>query len=247
MLSPSTFAPAYSRLYDELISRLNAGHWKPGDQLPTERALAAEHSVSIGTVRKAMDMLAQGGFCSKVQGKGTFVCEYAEDKPLFYRMRRSLKGQDITLQPADIVIEEKTLPDEAAANLALRIGSSGIFLSRTLLLRTENSYITFGLSESWFSQELCHHLLQTSQADFKKHALYFLLERDCHCPMIFCDEFIRVCNQPPKRIQSILGENTPCFELVMIVHTYGKQPVEFRRTYLDGSSMGLMRTHDLRR
>ena len=97
MLESSSFAPAYSRLYQELASDINNGRWKPGDQLPTERELADRHGLSIGTVRKSMDMLEQAGFCIKAQGKGTFVADYTEDKPFFYRMRRGFSAKDISV------------------------------------------------------------------------------------------------------------------------------------------------------
>ena len=52
-----------------------AGRYGPGDQLPSEEALCAEHGVSRVTVRRALQALQQQGFLEKRQGRGSFVRE----------------------------------------------------------------------------------------------------------------------------------------------------------------------------
>ena len=53
------FRPLYAQVQDLLIERLASGHWRPGELLPAEPRLAAEFGVSQGTVRKALDRLAE--------------------------------------------------------------------------------------------------------------------------------------------------------------------------------------------
>lgn len=247
MLAAPSFAPAYSRIYQEIVSRISAGMWKPGDQLPTERALAQEHGVSIGTVRKAMDMLAQAGFCVKAQGKGTFVTEHTEDRPLFYRMRSSLDGQDVPIQTRTAIVERTALSGESAQFLEQPEGSTGIRVFRTLYRRGEDGLVPVGVSESLFPSPLCEGLLGTPPADFQKHSLYHILDRDCRAPMLRSEEMIRICPEPPQTFGKLFGARPSCcLDLRMLTLTYGNAPLEYRRSFIDGMSLGLMRNHDLR-
>lgn len=51
--------------------------WKPGDLLPAEQDLAREFDVSVGTMRRAIQMLVDEGHVSRHQGKGTVVRQSA--------------------------------------------------------------------------------------------------------------------------------------------------------------------------
>lgn len=51
--------------------------WRPGDLLPAEQDLAREFDVSVGTMRRAIQMLVDEGHLSRHQGKGTVVRQSA--------------------------------------------------------------------------------------------------------------------------------------------------------------------------
>lgn len=65
--------PHYLRAKAEMAARIARGDYTPGQMLPSEFALAAEFSVSQGTMRKALDLLTAEGRLTRRQGKGTFV------------------------------------------------------------------------------------------------------------------------------------------------------------------------------
>ena len=75
--------PLYEQVREELLQRVQAGHWPPGGPLPSEPALAAELGVSQGTVRKALDALAKAHIVVRRQGRGTFVVEQTPAHVLF--------------------------------------------------------------------------------------------------------------------------------------------------------------------
>ena len=54
-----TFSPLYRQIKDFMIRSLEAGEWGPGDAIPSEGELATRFNVSQGTVRKAIDAMAQ--------------------------------------------------------------------------------------------------------------------------------------------------------------------------------------------
>jgi DNA-binding GntR family transcriptional regulator len=65
--------PLWAKARAYIVRRLSEGVWRPGEMLPSEKDLAAELGVSLGTVRRAVDSLEKSGIVNRVQGKGTFV------------------------------------------------------------------------------------------------------------------------------------------------------------------------------
>ena len=79
--------PLYARVRAELVRGLSSGELTPGMALPAENVLAREMSVSVGTVRKAVDSLVAEGVLTRHQGKGTFVTEQTPERANFHFFR----------------------------------------------------------------------------------------------------------------------------------------------------------------
>ena len=75
--------PLYAQVRDLLMRRLADGVFAQGTALPSEFELAAELSVSQGTVRKALDSMAADNLLVRQQGRGTFVALHDEARILF--------------------------------------------------------------------------------------------------------------------------------------------------------------------
>jgi DNA-binding transcriptional MocR family regulator len=81
--------PLYRRLAEALRAAIRRGEMPSGTRLPTERALAAELSVSRSTVVAAYDLLRGEGWLESRQGSGTWVrrqasvVRFGEDRPGF--------------------------------------------------------------------------------------------------------------------------------------------------------------------
>jgi GntR family transcriptional regulator, transcriptional repressor for pyruvate dehydrogenase complex len=60
-------------VYKQLISLISSGRLKPGEKLPSERAMASEMSVSRQSVREAVHRAQSEGLIEVRQGGGTFV------------------------------------------------------------------------------------------------------------------------------------------------------------------------------
>jgi GntR family transcriptional regulator / MocR family aminotransferase len=65
--------PLHHRVADALIGLLTTGHLRPGDTLPSTRALAAELAISRTAVLAAYDELAAAGFIQTAPGSSTVV------------------------------------------------------------------------------------------------------------------------------------------------------------------------------
>lgn len=70
------FQPLYLQIKQMLIQRVLTGEWRPAQMLPSEMKLADEYQVSQGTVRKAIEEMAEENLVMRHQGKGTFVATH---------------------------------------------------------------------------------------------------------------------------------------------------------------------------
>jgi DNA-binding transcriptional MocR family regulator len=68
-----TDSPRYAAIVKALADDINTGRLKPGDQLPTQRDLADQLGVSIGTVTRAYKAAERRGLVRGEIGRGTFV------------------------------------------------------------------------------------------------------------------------------------------------------------------------------
>ncbi|MBL0347383.1 GntR family transcriptional regulator [Candidatus Villigracilis affinis] len=67
--------PIYTQIVNQIQSQLANGGLKPGDQLPTVRALAQELRVNFNTVARAYRILDEARIISTQQGRGTYITE----------------------------------------------------------------------------------------------------------------------------------------------------------------------------
>lgn len=65
--------PLYKHVKYTLLDSIQRGDWRPGEAIPSEKRLAERLSVSIGTLRKAVDELTDERILIRQQGRGTFV------------------------------------------------------------------------------------------------------------------------------------------------------------------------------
>jgi GntR family transcriptional regulator len=67
--------PIYTQIVNQIQSQLANKILKPGDQLPTVRALAQELRVNFNTVARAYRILDGTRIISTQQGRGTYITE----------------------------------------------------------------------------------------------------------------------------------------------------------------------------
>lgn len=90
----------YAEIIDEIERAIADGELAPGDRLPPERALAAEHGVSRMTVRQALQSLESRGLLRRAIGRngGSFVArpKVERDLGMFSGLSMQLARQGVT-------------------------------------------------------------------------------------------------------------------------------------------------------
>lgn len=84
MIAIHSNAPLYSRVYQTLREKIENGDYPKGSLLPTENELQTQFNVSRVTIRKAVELLSEGGYVSVRQGRGTEVLDHRTSQKLNY-------------------------------------------------------------------------------------------------------------------------------------------------------------------
>src|ERR1700722_19217531 len=78
-LDPGSRTPLYRQLYDWLRDAILSGQLRPGQRVPSSRALAAELNVSRLPVLSAFEQLQAEGYLATLEGSGTRVSQSVPD------------------------------------------------------------------------------------------------------------------------------------------------------------------------
>lgn len=105
--------PEYRKVYMELKRSIIEGNYKPGMFLPTESELQGKFNTSRTTIRKAVELLASGGYVSVRQGRGTEVRNVAT----IQRLNRITSFTETMVRKGYKVTTQGMYVDQAPATL----------------------------------------------------------------------------------------------------------------------------------
>ncbi len=105
----SATLPKYIQVSERLIREIAAGHLADGTRLPTERDMARDLDLAVGTLRKALAVLADKGLLDRVQGSGNYVRHRAGVSSVysFFRLERPNGGGLPTAEVLDVGLYDK--------------------------------------------------------------------------------------------------------------------------------------------
>ncbi len=112
-INPSASVPIYRQIVDQVARLIAGGSLRPGDELPSVRAVAALHAVNPMTVSKAYSLLEAQGLVQRLRGQGMVVAPRAPGNSKNQRMallRPSLQAaaqhaRQLEIPLADVLIE----------------------------------------------------------------------------------------------------------------------------------------------
>lgn len=119
----------YAALAATLHARIAGGEWPGGSALPAETVLAAELGVALGTLRRALELLAAQGLIERRHGRGTFVRSGLAGAPMLRFFRFGERAGEV---PHSRILARQVLaaPAEAARALGLDSGAPALRLRR---------------------------------------------------------------------------------------------------------------------
>jgi GntR family transcriptional regulator len=221
-----TFLPLYRQIKALMTRGLQAGEWRPGEAIPSEKDLAVRFRVSQGTVRKAVDELAAENLLVRRQGKGTFVATHAEERVQFRFLRlQPDAGEPGRMQRRFIDCRRLRASAEVARALGLKAGDAALQIRRVLSFR--GCPIVF--DDIWLPAMLFRGLTAERLAAYSG-PLYGLFESEFGVRMIRAEERIRAVAADPAAADHLdLPVGAPLLCVERLSRTYADAPVELRR------------------
>lgn len=225
------YLPAYTRIAQSIREDIENGTYGLGDMLPSEPRLAASHKASIGTVKKALQVLVSEGFVYRMQGKGTFVGgNFIRSTTLrFYRTQEAFGSADPA--PAAVFLSRSFMPALAEANRALGIADTAelLFLERMICINGKPA----ALVHSFFEKKRFRKLFDVSPERFEREALTLIIEHEFDTPTLSTNELTSVCIPDDDGIALRLGQapGTALLLIEMLSFSYKNIPYEYRRSY----------------
>jgi GntR family transcriptional regulator len=127
--------PLHHQVFRDLKSALDAGEWRPGDRMPTERELAERYGCSLITIRHALGELVREGRIERTRGRGTFVLQPRIDRDIAGAMSFSEEMQRRGLDPTTRVVTARieTAGEAVAGSLGIAADAPVVYLERVRL------------------------------------------------------------------------------------------------------------------
>lgn len=114
-------SPLWQAIATTLETELRAGHYRPGDKLPTEAELATRFGVNRHTVRQALASLAEADLVHPRRGAGVFVTARPTDYRLGQRVRFHQNVLAAGQTPSRRISRAETRPADREEAQALRL------------------------------------------------------------------------------------------------------------------------------
>lgn len=221
------FSPLYLQIKSLLVKSLEAREWRPGEAIPSEIDLAHRFNVSQGTVRKAIDALADDNLVVRRQGKGTFVATHTEERNSVIRFLRIRRDDGADLLPVSRLLDVRRA--KAAADVArllgVKVGEAVLVLRRVLDYAGEPVV----LDEITLPAALFRGLTK-ARYDAYRGSMYGFFESQFGVRMLKAQEKLRAVAADAAAAE-ILGTTVgaPLLAVDRVTLTYGDKPVEVRR------------------
>ncbi len=237
---PPANIPAYKIVQNGILSIIQQQKLSTGDPLPSEKVLAEQHKVSIGTVKKALGELAAQGHLYRQQGRGTFVAGGLV-RPESTRIYRSMSffDKDDQSQGAILISRAKGAADATFSRATgLPEGFPVFILRRVLFSGGERfSYLT-----SHLRADKLPGFGEIPLEEFEKNALYIILDRKYGIHNLRLKELLSAV--PADKTTAVhleLPEGAPVLRSDLLFSTYNDEPYEYRVSFCRTDSLKLLR------
>ncbi|MEU5617551.1 GntR family transcriptional regulator [Streptomyces sp. NPDC047802] len=230
--------PKYETIADVLRAAIDAGEYQPGDRLPGENPLAAEHGVAVMTARQALNALKNEGLAESRRGAGFFVRSFQPiRRRSIARLAQEVWGSGESIFSADddrpLTAESEVLgavlpPEPVAAVLGIDPGDSvfararrHIVDGRPVLLST--SYLPYDLVEG----------SAITRSDTGPGGIYARLAELGHGPTHFREELRVRMPSADDSARLHLSSTTPVIKISRTAYTEAGRAVEVNEMTLD--------------
>lgn len=223
-------SPAFVRLARHIRERIVGGEWLPGQLLPGEEALAKELKVSVGTVRKAFDVLSGQGLVTRHRGRGTFVARATNERAFTSFFRLVDRESGAKRLPVDTILLRERSIANADECTALKLGAGSLVYR----LRRRRAIDDIPL----VVETIAFPYARVGEREWgddcaSAHLVYSFLEQQCGVSVSRVEDRLQACLLPDDIAQDFgLPAGHPVLLSIRTAFDLRGAPVEYRRSWM---------------
>lgn len=232
--------PRYLIIQSDVLDRIIKGEWVPGQRIPAERTLAKSYQASVGTVRRALELLVNQGYLRRTQGQGTFVNQAVEHYDTLKYFRLAADFRDV-VHPLFIRCLEKphlVVFPEAAEALELPRDRKLFKIVRTFNLGGKPVVYVI----TYLRPDLYPDFDRISPQTIEELALYVLLEAKYGTPTTASRERFSAQPADPEIAEFLeLAPGAPILKIMLQAITSHQTPYAYQVAYCNTSKRQIYR------
>jgi GntR family transcriptional regulator len=211
--------PAYKRIQDAILKRIESGQLKPFEPVESERVLATLHGVSPMTARHALAELERDGFIERRARAGSYVAPPKIHFNKLMSFSEEMAARNLSAFSRILSLKVVDQEPEIACMLRLDPGSRLIKVERLRLGGGEPFAIeTCYLSAANFGK--------LTRAKLDRDSLYAVLAREYGVELSYADEEVDaiVASRDIAQLLTMKGPG-PLLRIRQVVHSTKGEPV----------------------
>ena len=200
--------------------------WVPGEAIPTEAEFSQKYKLSLGTVRRALDLLEGEGMVERIRGSGTYV-RRPDFETAFIKFIRYYGSAGDRRKPQSVILDRACLSGPPDVTTALQLSNK----AQVIRLLRQRIYegLPVLIEEIWLDYAHFRPILEMEED--RPRLLYPLYERLCGAVVAYTEETITIGCSEKTDVQHLgLAEGTPIVLIDRLALGYDDRPIEWRRS-----------------
>ena len=185
----------YLSIYNDLLSKIEKGIFKPGTKIPSENQLVEQYETSRETIRKALNLLSEHGYIQKIKGKGSIVLDVRKfDFPISGLISFKELAQKLGKPSRTIVEQLETMKPDETLKKHLHVTAREDIWKVIRVREIEGERII--LDKDFFNKKVVPFLSK----DICERSIYEYLEKELQLKISFAKKefFVEECTEEDR-------------------------------------------------
>ena len=228
--------PKYQKVCEVIRELIQKQEFDPGDRLPPEADMAKTLSVSLGTMRNALNALSSEGIVRREQGRGTFVANRPSELIDLWHFRFCETNGDQMIPVYTSVLSLDKVRDEGPWSVFLGKDSHYVRISRLIDIGHE----CCAVGQYYLRGDQFSDLLDEDLEQFEGVHLRNILKDRYGLPTLTIEERVSAERLPDAVCHWL---DLPFFSIGLVCQilgdTYQRAPLSFQHVFIPANSRPL--------
>jgi len=219
-------------IYEAFLKTVEAGYWRSGDKIPTERQLASAFSVSEGTIQSALRQLVDNRIITRSRGRGSFIADFDEGDNIFMRFFPPSMINTAGGMMFDIVIDNvQILEIDSDGPWSEFLGSRPSYIRMIRYLTVDNRFTVF--SDLFFDGGRFRPLLDFSPDTLAVIHVRKIIHDRFNVPFLNAERNLQLTVADAEMAQAINVEpESHLLFLEVLNYSLRREPIAYQRFYI---------------